>query len=96
MFCPQCGKENPPQARFCHDCGSALPTDAPSQAPQDASAAPAGPAAPAQVTRTQAAATPDASELFPLLLPRSPTPSKATLPSRSNRPAAARAARSRS
>lgn len=58
MFCPQCGKENPPQARFCHDCGSALPADAgaPAQPPQDASPAPVAPAAPAQVTRTQVTA----------------------------------------
>ncbi len=71
MFCPQCGKENPPQARFCHDCGSALPTDALSQASQDAPAAPAGPEAPAQVTRAQATATPDASDPAPAPAPAS-------------------------
>ena len=28
MFCPQCGKENQPQAKFCHQCGSPLPVAA--------------------------------------------------------------------
>ena len=34
MKCPVCGKDNPPEARFCANCGAALVT-------------PTGPAAPA-------------------------------------------------
>lgn len=40
MFCPNCGKQLPDDAKFCGGCGNRL------EAPQQAPAAPAAPAAP--------------------------------------------------
>jgi uncharacterized RDD family membrane protein YckC len=31
MFCPQCGKENTEQSRFCHSCGAALGSTQPAE-----------------------------------------------------------------
>jgi hypothetical protein len=42
--CPNCGSENPPGAKFCIECGTALSGR---PAPAQPSTEPAGPAAPA-------------------------------------------------
>jgi uncharacterized RDD family membrane protein YckC len=46
MKCDVCGRDNPPEARFCANCGAAL-TAAPVQAPAPATP-PAAPAAPGE------------------------------------------------
>lgn len=33
MFCPNCGKDSPPGAKFCESCGNAMPSDQTYQAP---------------------------------------------------------------
>ncbi len=33
MFCPNCGKDSPPGAKFCEICGNAMPSDQTYQAP---------------------------------------------------------------
>jgi len=44
MFCPKCGKEAAAGARFCENCGTALPADPaqPGSAPQNGNGAPNG------------------------------------------------------
>ena len=34
MFCPNCGAEARPGAKFCQECGGALPQQAPVPAPE--------------------------------------------------------------
>jgi pSer/pThr/pTyr-binding forkhead associated (FHA) protein len=46
-FCPQCGIDNPDNARFCDQCGAALIPVAPVAVPQPAAPQPAAPMAPA-------------------------------------------------
>jgi hypothetical protein len=46
-FCPQCGIDNPDNARFCDQCGAALIPVAPVANPQPIPAQPAAPMAPA-------------------------------------------------
>ncbi len=64
MFCPQCGKENQPQARFCHHCGTALPVAGAAPATQEVpgaqavSANAAASADPAASASSAGAATP--------------------------------------
>lgn len=33
MYCPNCGKDSAPGAKFCESCGTALPSEQASQAP---------------------------------------------------------------
>lgn len=60
-FCPQCGVDNPENARFCDQCGAALIPVTPAQRP----AQPAIPAAPVAPIPPAVPATPAAASVAP-------------------------------
>jgi hypothetical protein len=83
MFCPNCGQQNPAEAKFCGHCGATIsgPDDAreatPAAAPNDRGQAPAGQwTQPARPSTTSWGASPPPA---PPVTPR-PTPEPAVRP----------------